>query len=195
MSGPSDVQEKIVTLTTPLSMIEDIATRRQHHIRPSKRLNHKRSQDTDLRIEIDGLIGEMAVCQYFGVRSTPVNLEDKPDGGYDLMIDGHTVDVKFSKHMSGDLCFKSKEYFKAARAILVVPISIDYLEDEYPVVKLAGWVRQREFMERCLVHGGPATQKQLWRTWHGAGMTQPTTQPKPCTECAYHYSPIHEVTT
>ena len=189
------MQEKIVTLATPLSMIEDIATRRQHHIRPSKILNHKRSQDTDLRIEIDGLIGEMAVCQYFGVRSTPVNLENKPDGGYDLMIDGHTVDVKFSKHMSGDLCFKSKEYFKAARAILVVPISSDYLEDEYPVVKLAGWIRQREFMERCLVHKEPATQKQLWRTWHGAGMTQPTAKPKTCTECAYHYSPIHKVMT
>ena len=189
------MREKIVTLTTPRSLIEDIATRRQHHIRPSKRLNHKRSQDTDLRIEIDGLIGEMAVCQYFGVRSTPVNLEDKPDGGYDLMIDGHTVDVKFSKHMSGDLCFKSKEYFKAARAILVVPISSDYLEDEYPVVKLAGWVRQREFMERCLVHGGSTFKEQPQRTWYGTGMTQPTTEAKPCTECAYHYSPIHEVTT
>jgi hypothetical protein len=189
------VQEKIVTLTTPLSVIKGIAARRQQYIRSTDVSNHKRSPDTDLKVEIDGLIGEFAVQQYFGVRSTPVNLENRPDGGIDLVIDGHTVDVKFSQYLSGDLCFKSKKAFKAKRAILAVPVASDYLEHEYPVVRLAGWVRREEFLSRCLVHREPSELKQQWKTWHGVGMTQPAGMVKNCMECSYHYSPIHQVTT
>jgi len=187
-----------VTLDVPLSTIEALAVKRQNGSRAKRLQNHKRSTQSDMRIEIDGLIGEFAVAQYFSERrgeAIPLRLKDEPDGGWDLVIDGHTVDVKFSRYPGGDLCFKSKGDFKARRAILAVPMFADYLTTEHPAIRMAGWIRREEFMQECLLHPLPFIPGKAWRTWQGAGMTQPTVAVKNCHVCAYHYSPIREVVT
>ena len=190
-------RQRRLMLDISLSAIEDIATHRQRCARQAGRMNQKLAIQSALRIEIDGLIGEFAVAQYFAERRGEdiyPHLEKAPDDGYDLVIDGHTVDVKFSRYSYADLFFTTKGSFRAQRAILAVAVSPNYISVEHPEIRLAGWIRREEFLERCLGHPLPYTGKRR-PTWQGVGMTQPTAAVKDCPVCPYHYSPIHEITT
>jgi hypothetical protein len=173
--------EHVVTLSADtLQRISAIAAYRQEQKRKRGQINQKISKSSDLEIEICGLRGEFSVAQYYNIEP---NLMTEADGGVDLIINGKTVDVKYTKYGDGDLVFTSRSHFKADIAILAV-------EETATRIELKGWIDRKRFLAECLYHK-PHKEGERFTTFMGYGMTQPDSKLRPCDKCDSHYSPIN----
>ena len=175
--------EHIVTLSDDiLQRIEAIALYRQEQKRGRGQPNSKISTHGAVETEISGLKGEFAVAQYYDVEP---NLELEADEGWDFIINGKTVDVKYTKYQEGDLFFTSLSHVKAEIAILAVEASFNEVE-------LKGWIDRERFLVEHLYHE-PHKVGQRITTWMGVGMTAPDSKLKTCKKCAHHYAPINKM--
>ena len=191
-SGP------IITIDTPTSLVEEYATQRQRYKRgegvTNLQIDHKNSP---LTVEMQGLYGEFVIAQYYSEllgESIEVDLRHTiaGDGGEDFSdINGYSIDVKFSAYPSGDLLFTSVNHFKADIAMLVVPIDRDFMQEEYPSFRIAGWVERESFLQNHIYHDPPPLGERM-TTWRGVGRTQ-TSIPKHCLRCEYHANPLNPI--
>lgn len=194
-------EDPLVRLDTSMPTFRDIAQARWDQKRGRGQIDKRVDDRHDpLEVEIGGLLGEFAVAQYCtsvrGEVITP-NLAMESDGGIDLIVGNTSVDVKFSRYDYADLFFQYISKFKADVAIKVVPdFSVvrtydKFLKQDHPTVRLVGWIRRHEFLERYFTHL-PLLPGERPTTWQGVGMTPPRAKIKDCRKCAHHHSPIHE---
>jgi hypothetical protein len=177
--------EHIVTLSSDtLQRIDAIALYRQEQKRGRGQTNQKISKEGALQIEISGLKGEFAVAQYYDIEP---NLGIEADEGWDLIVNGTKIDVKYTKYERGDLFFTTTNHFKADIAILAV-------EAGPSEVELKGWMDRKRFLAEAL-HHAPHKMGQKITTWMGVGMTQPDAALRECEKCSYHYAPINRMKT
>ena len=159
---------------------------RQEQKRGRGQQNQKISPHSALETEIAGLKGEYAAAQYFGLK---VDGSFEADKGHDLVINGYTVDVKYSSWPNGDLYFTSISHFKADIGLLTVASHKGSLN----TVRLAGWMFQELFDALCIHHDAPLPGERR-TTWQGVGMTQSSTPPKiGCRKCKYHASALYRM--
>ena len=186
-----------VKLKTSISELYGIVDARQAQKGGRGQLDESISPRGAADTEIGGLIGEFAVAQYYSElngEDIQPNLQMEADDGYDLTINGYTVDVKFNSYSFGDLYFLNEDKFKADIGMLVIPKSKMYREEEHPIVRLAGWVTRKEFLAQCLAHEPPWFGEKR-TTWQGVGMTQPGIDIRHCQKCSHHHSPINRFKT
>jgi len=175
--------DHIVTLSEDtIQRIEGIALFRQNQKRGRGQTNQKISKSNDLVTEISGLRGEFAVAQYYDLEP---NLGTEADEGWDFIINGKTVDVKYTKYGAGDLVFTSLSHFKAEIGILAVEIDTRNVE-------LKGWIDRERFVAEHIYHA-PHKVGQRIRTWMGTGMTQPGKELRDCEKCEHHHAPINRM--
>ena len=137
----SKVGEHIVTLSSDtLQRINAIALYRQEQKRGRNQVNQKISTQNALQIEISGLKGEFAVAQYYDIEP---NLGLEADEGWDLIVNGTKIDVKYTKYHAGDLFFTTPNHFKAEIAILAV-------EAGPSEVELKGWIKRHRSSGRIV---------------------------------------------
>jgi len=169
-----------------LATINRTAQLRQAQKRGRGQYNQKISPHAALETEIAGLKGEYATAQYFGIK---VDGSFEADNGHDLVINGYTVDVKYSSWPNGDLYFTSLRHFKADIGLLAVASYKGSLN----TVRLAGWMFRSLFAGLCIYHDAPSPGEK-WTTWRGVGMTQSSIPPKRgCKKCGHHASPIYNM--
>ena len=185
----------IIQLDTPTSMIEEYASQRQRYKRGEGVVNSRIDRkNTPLITEMNGFYGEFAIAQYYSEvlnEDIEVNLRHTAggDGGVDFSdINGYSVDAKFSAYPNGDLYFTTPFHFKADIAMLVVPTHKNFMNEEHPVLRIAGWV-EREPFRLDHIHHEPTPFGERKTTWQGAGRTQ-TSVPTPCLRCEYHANPL-----
>ena len=188
----------IVTIDTPTSLVEEYAAQRQRYKRGEGVTNLQIDRkNSPLTVEMQGLYGEFVIAQYYSEllgESIEVNLRHTiaGDGGADFSnINGYSIDVKFSAYPSGDLLFTSVNHFKADIAMLVVPMGRDFMKEEYPSFRIAGWVDRESFRESHIHHDAPPFGEPK-TSWQGAGRTQ-TSTPKHCLRCDYHANPMNPI--
>jgi hypothetical protein len=177
--------KNVITLSpSTLVTINRTAQLRQEQKRGRGQQNQKISPHSALETEIAGLKGEYAAAQYFGLEVDGSFVADK---GYDLVINGYTVDIKYSSWPHGDLYFTSLSHFKADIGLLAVAS----YKGSPNTVRLAGWMPQDLFGGLCISHDAPLPGEK-WTTWRGVGMTQSSLPPrKGCRKCGHHASPIY----
>ena len=145
-------------VTLQPSMIDKIigiAKNRQVQKRGRGQVNQKISDRSDLSVEIDGLKGEYATAIIYHVA---VNEGFEADDGWDLVIFGYKVQVKYTPYPTGVLLFPTLAHFTADLAILAV--------GHGPHVRLAGWIPQEEF-------NPPYKPKAAGsKSWFGYGIPQ-----------------------
>lgn len=151
--------------------------------------NQRISSKTALETEIAGLTGEFAVAQHYGLEP---NLSLEPDEGWDFIIAGKRVDVKYTTYSKGDLFFTSLSHFKADIALLIVAPSDN--KKLAQTASIIGWIDKATFINEHLYHA-PHVLGQPRTTWMGVGMTQPTSSLHACIKCAYHYAPIQAMSS
>ena len=174
-------QEHIVWLSEDtIQRIYAIASYRQWQKRGRGQVNQKISKQDALTTEISGLKGEFGVAQYYGLEP---NLGLEADKGWDLIINGKTVDVKYTGLWYGDLFFTDATHFKAEVALLATAVGTTGVE-------LKGWIERERFLVECLKHP-PRKYGEKAKSWMGLGMTQPDVGPRECDICEYHYAPIN----
>ncbi len=117
--------------------IRQMATARGRFSRASGTATQKVDESrTDVEIDLDGMLGEMAVCKWFDCWPS---LENGPDPGFDTFIGRFKVQVKATRHQNGKLLMKSLDDFDAAIAILAII-------NEDLTVRLPGWCSRRDFL-------------------------------------------------
>lgn len=111
----------------------------KYHITTHKIAKRK----TDEEIELEGVIGEYVVAKYLGI-SIDKALYRGGDDGKDLKYNDLLLQVKYNNRAGGTLyCAADKPFKEIVNIlILVVPYDID-------VYRIAGWIRRRDFMEKC----------------------------------------------
>jgi hypothetical protein len=188
----------IITIDTPTSLVEEYATQRQRYKRGNGVINSRIDRkNSPIVTEMHGFYGEFVIAQYYSELlgdSIEVDLRHTiaGDGGVDFEnINGYSVDGKFSAYPDGDLYFTTVHHFKADIAMLVVPIDRDFMKEEYPSFRIAGWIEQESFFENHIYHDPPPLGERK-TTWQGAGRTQ-TSIPKHCLRCEYHANPLNPI--
>ena len=93
----------------------------------------------DLQINLEGQMGEVAVCRYLGLDYCPkVHLHG--DGGVDYRYRGSSLQVKSTQ--TNYLLFPKQEQMNCDYAILCVPSS-----DKANLVFIRGWLSGKEWFE------------------------------------------------
>lgn len=134
-------------------LARDVANRRNSHKRSRGVADRKcDTRAESVRIDEDGICGELAVAQWLGVAIDDA-IYHGSDGGYDLVSpSGRTVDVKATRKAHGRLFFNGEESFKADVAVLVVLTTGDHLgRTHMPVLRKPGAFRRTPEPERAAV--------------------------------------------
>jgi hypothetical protein len=84
---------------------------------------------SDVEIDMDGMLGEMAVAKFFAEQPC---VTPGPDDGFDLYVGRWKAQIKTTRHQNGKLLMSHQEARDAHIAILCV------IEDD-KTVRLAGW--------------------------------------------------------
>lgn len=120
-----------------------VATER--HARNRKMSNAQMLVDqshSHLDNEYVGVLGEIAVRTALAL---PITFNDlcleKADGGVDVVVDGFSVDVKYTHIPSGHLIFRKTTSFRADCAILVTET------DSPSALRIAGCVSRKKFFD------------------------------------------------
>ena len=103
--------------------------------------NKKVGRQSNWFTDINGLGGEVAFAQYFGVDHSWA--EDTGRGGHDAVVDGVTVDVKTTDYRDGMLLGKYEKRHEPKADIYFM------VTGELPVYRLRGWIEADELFRDC----------------------------------------------
>lgn len=105
---------------------------------PQGKYDRKRDQ---VATDYDGLCGE-----YAAATALRTHLDEElylhGDPGYDLILDGETVQVKYNHYPYGDLYVNTPDELTADIAVLTTATA------RPDVVRVAGWTRREAFLSR-----------------------------------------------
>jgi hypothetical protein len=110
------------------------------------------SKNKAINVYTFGTIGEVALLLFLGIDPEPYFLRsvEHSDGGVDVEVNGHTIDVKSSDHpFASRLMWPVKMIDKlphAAENFVMARVAVAPTEDEGRVVRLVGWVTRDEFI-------------------------------------------------
>ena len=115
--------------------------------------------DQHFKNDLLGVIGEYAVVEWATQMGLTIDerpsLRHIPDKGYDLIINGVTIDVKCTRYIDGHLAANLGS--TADLIILVTPADTynmtgDYSKEDNPMMKIQGWVTGDEFNRNANQH-------------------------------------------
>lgn len=111
------------------------------------------TQKQSAEINAFGIVAEVAFHIYLGIDPEPIFQRDatQSDGGFDVMVNGHTIDIKASDNrFASRLMWPVKLIHKlpAAAEILVMAVVAPQALDGSRAVSLRGWTTRDEFINQ-----------------------------------------------
>jgi hypothetical protein len=134
------MKDEAITLTGPeMYAAKAVALQIQLGKEKTRVANRRICSRDDLQINLEGQMGEVAVCRYLGLDYCP-KIHLHGDGGVDHSYRGSSLQVKSTQ--TNYLLFPKQEQMTCDYAILCVPS-----RDKANLVFIRGWLTNREWFD------------------------------------------------
>ena len=132
---------RILLCEKGLLKISAVAESRQRLLRSIGRPDQRQStKQTIYEIEVDGMIGELAVCEFLGIpyayRQSP-----EPDAGYDILWQGIRIQVKATRWVNGVMLCRNHRSLKHIDVFVLAVIHSEGID--------LGWIKKVGFLDEA----------------------------------------------